>query len=161
MRQMAPLVWASQEERCSGWWTQCTAGSWVTGWLSAWGTTYTRWIKAPFQTRPGQEEAVARFRLSSLTTNLKSVLSLCCRLLQGWDLGQHWAGTAGERGEAGVGTKSRVLETTWAQREQEERKDRSSDSRWPAATHHSGQIPSLWESPAQRRFLFVKASFMS
>lgn len=56
MKQRDTSAWASPGERCSGWWTQCIVGSWGTGWPSAWGTTCTRWIKAPSQTWPGQEE---------------------------------------------------------------------------------------------------------
>lgn len=43
---------------------------------------------------------------------------------QGRHFGQVRADAEGERGEAGVGAQSRVLETTRAQREQEERKER-------------------------------------
>lgn len=71
---------------------------------------------------------------------------------QGRDLGQAGADAAGQRGEAGVRAQSRVLETTGPQREQEEREDRPSITRRPAAAHHPGQIPSLREGPAQRRW---------
>lgn len=43
---------------------------------------------------------------------------------QGRRFGQVRADAEGERGEAGVGAQSRVLETTGTQREQEERKER-------------------------------------
>lgn len=69
----------------------------------------------------------------------KSVLYLA----QSRDAGDHRAGAAGQRGEAGVRAESRVLETPRSQGEQEEREERAAHPRGPAAAHHPGQISSL------------------
>ena len=74
-----------------------------------------------------------------------------CPSPQGRDAGRHGAGPAGQRGTAGLWAQGRVLEAEGTPRGQKERPQKSGR---PSATHHPGQIPCLWESASQRRFVF-------
>lgn len=73
----------------------------------------------PNQARSGGDESKC-WIFSILTKNFEFMFPIGCYLLQGRNVHQARAGTEGEWGQAGVRTQSRVLETTGAQREQEE-----------------------------------------